>query len=117
MDVDRDATRRSQISKLREEISFLEEGLSLTANDLHYATTAIQADLDRFQRQKVSDLKDMMLDFAKMHREFAQANLDNWKEAKREIDQVEKPQGMPESSLVRREREGVSTPGLSRRRS
>lgn len=117
MDVDRDATRRSQISKLREEISFLEEGLSLTANDLHYATTAIQADLDRFQRQKVSDLKDMMLDFAKMHREFAQANLDNWKEAKREIDQVERPQGMPESSLVRREREGVSTPGLSRRRS
>ncbi|KAJ1017754.1 hypothetical protein NDA16_005073 [Ustilago loliicola] len=52
MDVDRDASRRSNISKLREEISLLEEGLSLTSNDLHYATTAIQADLDRFQRQK-----------------------------------------------------------------
>ncbi|CDR88788.1 related to SNX41-sorting nexin, mediate distinct retrieval pathways from endosomes [Sporisorium scitamineum] len=116
MDVDRDASRRSNISKLREEISLLEEGLSLTANDLHYATTAIQADLDRFQRQKVSDLKEMMLDFAKMHREFAQANLDNWKEAKQEIDAVEKPAGMPESSLVRRDREGVSTPGAGARR-
>ncbi|SJX64599.1 related to SNX41-sorting nexin, mediate distinct retrieval pathways from endosomes [Sporisorium reilianum f. sp. reilianum] len=116
MDVDRDASRRSNISKLREEISLLEEGLSLTANDLHYATTAIQADLDRFQRQKVSDLKEMMLDFAKMHREFAQANLDNWKEAKHEIDAVEKPAGMPESSLARRDIEGASTPGAGARR-
>lgn len=119
MDVDRDASRRSNISKLREEISLLEEGLSLTSNDLHYATTAIQADLDRFQRQKVNDLKQMMLDFAKTHREFAQTNLDNWKEAKHEIDAVEKPAGMPESSLARRDREGVSTPGTAgaRRRS
>ncbi|EST08777.1 Phox homologous domain protein [Kalmanozyma brasiliensis GHG001] len=119
MDVDRDASRRSNISKLREEISLLEEGLSLTSNDLHYATQAIQADLDRFQRQKVSDFKEMMLDFAKMHREFAQTNLENWKEAKVEIDAVEKPAGMPESSLSRREREGVSTPGAGggRRRS
>ncbi|CBQ68955.1 related to SNX41-sorting nexin, mediate distinct retrieval pathways from endosomes [Sporisorium reilianum SRZ2] len=116
MDVDRDASRRSNISKLREEISLLEEGLSLTANDLHYATTAIQADLDRFQRQKVSDLKEMMLDFAKMHREFAQANLDNWKEAKHEIDAVEKPAGMPESSLARRDTESASTPGAGARR-
>ena len=109
MDVDRDASRRSNISKLREEISLLEEGLSLTSNDLHYATVAIQADLDRFQRQKVSDFKEMMLDFAKMHREFAQTNLDNWREAKREIDAVERPAGMPESSLARRD--GTSTPG------
>ncbi|KAJ9474899.1 Sorting nexin-41 [Pseudozyma hubeiensis] len=109
MDVDRDASRRSNISKLREEISLLEEGLSLTSNDLHYATVAIQADLDRFQRQKVSDFKEMMLDFAKMHREFAQTNLDNWREAKREIDAVERPAGMPESSLARRD--GASTTG------
>jgi hypothetical protein len=113
MDVDRDASRRSNISKLREEIALLQEGLALTSNDLHYATTAIQADLDRFQRQKVSNFKEMMLDFAKMHKEFAQANLDNWKEAKREMDSVERPMGMPESSLGRREREGVTTPGGS----
>ncbi len=55
-----------------------------------------------------------MLDFAKMHREFAQTNLDNWKEAKAEIDAVEKPAGMPESSLARRDKEGVTTPGLVR---
>ncbi|SNX87108.1 related to SNX41 - sorting nexin, mediate distinct retrieval pathways from endosomes [Melanopsichium pennsylvanicum] len=120
MDVDRDASRRSNISKLREEISLLEEGLSLTANDLHYATTAIQADLDRFQRQKVSDFKDMMLNFAKMHREFAQANLENWKEAKHEIDAVEKPEGMPESSLSRRDKDGdggMTTPASASGRS
>lgn len=105
MDVDRDASRRSLISKLGEEISLLEEGLCLTLNDLDYATRAIQADLDRFQRQKVNDLKEMMLDFAKMHRDFAKTNLDNWKQAKNEIERVERPKGMPESSFGRRERE------------
>lgn len=116
MDVDRDASRRNNISKLREEIALLEEGVALTSNDLHYATTAIQTDLDRFQRQKVSDLRDMMLEFARMHREFAQANLDNWKEAKQAIEAVHRPEGMPESSLVRRDREGASTPGATSRR-
>ncbi|PWY98142.1 hypothetical protein BCV70DRAFT_202313 [Testicularia cyperi] len=116
MDVDRDASRRNNISKLREEIAMLEEGLALTSNDLHYATTAIQADLDRFQRQKVSDLREMMLDFAKVHREFARNNLENWKQAQEEIDKVEKPPGMPESSLVRKAKETAGTPGSTGRR-
>ncbi|EPQ28451.1 uncharacterized protein PFL1_03754 [Pseudozyma flocculosa PF-1] len=105
MDVDRDASRRNNIGKLREDIAMLEEAVSLTANDLHFATTAIQTDLDRFQRQKVADFKQMTLEFAKMHREYCRLNLENWKEAKAEIDNIEKPEGMPESSLVRKQRE------------
>ncbi|PWN47491.1 hypothetical protein IE53DRAFT_390375 [Violaceomyces palustris] len=102
MDVDRDATRRNQIGKLREGIEALEEALSLTSNDLHFATTAIQADLDRFQRQKVADFKKMTLDFVRLHKEFCRINLENWKEAKREIEAIERPKGMPESNLFRK---------------
>ncbi|KAN0062518.1 Sorting nexin, cytoplasm-to-vacuole targeting pathway/endosomal sorting [Thecaphora frezii] len=105
MDVDRDASRRNNIGKLREDINMLEEAVSLTANDLHFATTAIQMDLDRFQRQKVADFKQMTLEFAKMHREYCRLNLENWREAKAEIDNVERPAGMPESSLLRKQRE------------
>jgi len=50
--------------------SQLEEAVELTHQDLALATSAIQADLDRFQRQKVSDMRDMMLDLVKAHRDF-----------------------------------------------
>jgi sorting nexin-41/42 len=71
MDVDPEATRRNNIAKLRDSIAQLEEALALTEKDLQYATNTIQSDLDRFQRQKVTDFKGMMIAFAKIHREFA----------------------------------------------
>lgn len=114
MDVDPEATRRNTISRLKDQCAQLEEALKLTAGDLKYATQAIQADLDRFQRQKVADFRDMALQFAKLHREFCRVNLESWKEAKEEIDRIEddagvaaagmgttRPDVMPESSLAR----------------
>lgn len=113
MDVDPEATRRNTISRLKDQCAQLEEALKLTAGDLKYATQAIQADLDRFQRQKVADFRDMALQFAKLHREFCRVNLESWKEAKEEIDRIEddhgvavgaantRPDAMPESSLAR----------------
>lgn len=70
LDVDPETTRRREISRLREEILSLDEALKLTSHDLKFATVAIQTDLDRFQRGKVADFKEMMLRAAKMHREF-----------------------------------------------
>lgn len=70
LDVDPESTRRREISRLREDIASLDEALQLTAQDLKYATSHIQADLDRFQRMKIKDLKEMMLNSARMHREF-----------------------------------------------
>lgn len=45
----------------------LEDGLRAASADLRYCSQTIQADLDRFQRQKVADLKDMCLAFARFH--------------------------------------------------
>ena len=49
----------------------LEEALHLSAEDLKYSSTAIQSDLDRFQRQKVADLREMCIGMAKSHRDWA----------------------------------------------
>jgi hypothetical protein len=95
MDVDPEATRRANIGRTRDNISQvgvetkcglvdrldltpliclqLEDSLQAAAQDLKYASQTLQADLDRFQRQKVADMRDMTLAIAELHREWAKA--------------------------------------------
>ncbi|ORY74081.1 hypothetical protein BCR35DRAFT_306879 [Leucosporidium creatinivorum] len=89
VDVDPEATRRNTITKTRESINQLDAALKALTQDLRYASTTIQADLDRFQRQKVADLKEMCIDYAKFHREWAAKNLSRWEEAKRAIEAID----------------------------
>ncbi|PWN42358.1 hypothetical protein IE81DRAFT_323510 [Ceraceosorus guamensis] len=101
LDVDPESTRRSNISKLRSSIAELDEALSLTADDLRFATSAIQQSLDGFQRDKVNDLRRMFISYAKFHREFCRVNRQNWEEAKKQIDSVQAESAMPEANLVK----------------
>lgn len=48
----------------------LEDAQHLAAQDLKYASSTIQADLDRFQRQKVADLREMAITMARAHRDW-----------------------------------------------
>lgn len=48
----------------------LEDALHLAAQDLKYSNSTIQADLDRFQRQKVADIREMCLAMARSHRDW-----------------------------------------------
>ncbi|KIO26517.1 hypothetical protein M407DRAFT_74359 [Tulasnella calospora MUT 4182] len=100
MDVDPEAARRSNISKTRDTIGQLEDALHASAQDLKYASSTIQADLDRFQRMKVADLRDMTIAVAKLHREWCQKNLEVWLEAKKEIDKIEPHPNQPPPELV-----------------
>lgn len=91
MDVDPETARRNGISKTKETISQvnsayearksdiftkvyfiiqLEDALHLAAQDLKYSSSTIQADLDRFQRQKVADIREMAISMAKSHRDW-----------------------------------------------
>ncbi|KAG5647889.1 hypothetical protein DXG03_007813 [Asterophora parasitica] len=70
MDVDPESARRNSITKTRETISQLEDALHLSAQDLKYSSSTIQADLDRFQRQKVADLREMAISMARSHRDW-----------------------------------------------
>jgi hypothetical protein len=38
--------------------------------DLKYASNTLQADLDRFQRQKVADMRQMAIQLATVHKEW-----------------------------------------------
>ncbi|KAF8271595.1 hypothetical protein EI94DRAFT_1720139 [Lactarius quietus] len=79
-----------------ETISQLEDALHLSAQDLKYASSTIQADLDRFQRQKVADLREMAISMARTHREWCKKNLEAWEEAKKEIAKIpEHPNKIP----------------------
>jgi sorting nexin-4 len=88
MDVDPETARRNSITKTRESISQLEDALHLSAQDLKYSSSTIQADLDRFQRQKVADLREMAISMAKSHRDWCKKNLEAWVEARKEISEI-----------------------------
>ncbi|WOO79029.1 Sorting nexin-41 [Vanrija pseudolonga] len=85
MDVDPEATRRASIGRTRDNISQLEDSLQASAQDLKYASTTLQADLDRFQRQKVADLRQLGIQLATIHREWCRQNLEAWKAAQEAI--------------------------------
>ncbi|CAG8528271.1 4656_t:CDS:2 [Funneliformis mosseae] len=89
IDVDPEATRRNSIGKTRDSIIQLEEALVTTTEDLKNISVSIQSDLDRFQRQKIRDLKNMLINFAKIHVEWCQKNLASWEEAKTEVEKIQ----------------------------
>lgn len=72
IDADPEAARRNSITKTRETIGHLEDALHLSAQDLKYSSSTIQADLDRFQRQKVADIREMCIEMARTHRDWCQ---------------------------------------------
>ncbi|KIJ61987.1 hypothetical protein HYDPIDRAFT_158579 [Hydnomerulius pinastri MD-312] len=96
MDVDPETARRNGIGKTRETISQLEDALHLSAQDLKYSSSTIQADLDRFQRQKVADLREMTISMARSHRDWCKKNLEAWQAAKKEIEKIpDHPNSIP----------------------
>ncbi|GHJ86640.1 hypothetical protein NliqN6_3042 [Naganishia liquefaciens] len=99
MDVDPEATRRANIGRTRDNIAQLEDSLQASAQDLKYASATLQADLDRFQRQKVADLRDMAIKLAEIHRDFARTNLQAWKEAQTAIRGIEPHPNHPPPSV------------------
>ncbi|KAJ1730960.1 Sorting nexin, cytoplasm-to-vacuole targeting pathway/endosomal sorting [Coemansia sp. Benny D160-2] len=88
MDVDPEQLRRNQIGKASDKINLLEEQLEMLNNDLVLINTSTQDNLDRFQKQKVHDIKGALVSMAKMHLEWAERNLEIWKDAKEAVDQV-----------------------------
>ncbi|KAJ2565849.1 Sorting nexin, cytoplasm-to-vacuole targeting pathway/endosomal sorting, partial [Coemansia sp. RSA 1836] len=89
MDVDPEQMRRNQIGRASDRIGVLEEQLEMLSNDLVLINTSTQDNLDRFQKQKVRELKSTLIALAKMHLEWAEKNLEIWKETKEAVDMVE----------------------------
>jgi hypothetical protein len=88
IDVDPEATRRSNISKVREQIHQLEEALRVSKTDAVDASSSVKTDLERFQNDKERDLQRMMREYVRCHLNWAKKNLESWQEAKVEIDRL-----------------------------
>ncbi|WVQ85608.1 sorting nexin-41 [Cryptococcus sp. DSM 104549] len=95
MDVDPEATRRANIAKTRDNISLLEDSLQAAAQDLKYASMTLQADLDRFQRQKVADLRQLAINLSKVHRDWCKQNLEAWQAAQAAIREIDPHPNQP----------------------
>ncbi|KAJ1951630.1 Sorting nexin, cytoplasm-to-vacuole targeting pathway/endosomal sorting [Linderina macrospora] len=89
MDVDPEQMRRNQIGRASDKISVLEEQLEMLSNDLVLVNTSTQDNLDRFQKQKMREVKAILVAMSKMHLEWAEKNLEIWKEAKEAVDAVD----------------------------
>lgn len=89
IDNDPVATRRATISRTREKILSLTDRREQLSQDLQNSGTAIQADLDRYQREKMGELKSIMLAFAKEMRDWSRKAAQSWEEAEKEVERVE----------------------------
>ncbi|RCI04118.1 Autophagy-protein 20 [Rhizopus stolonifer] len=88
IDVNPEATRRNQIGMSKDAINVLEEALSITSKDLNAVSTELQEDLDRFQKEKIHDMRDMLIAYAKIHIRYCQKNLESWQEARAEVEKI-----------------------------
>lgn len=72
IDVNPEATRRNQIGMSKDAMVVLQEALDITKTDLTAISTELQADLDRFQTEKIQDMRDMLIAYAKIHIRYCQ---------------------------------------------
>ena len=88
IDNDPEATRRNTISKTKDLIIQLEEAREKTREELLQGKASIQRELDRFQRQKIEDVRSMMTSYALAHKEYHAKSIQAWKEVKASIDRI-----------------------------
>lgn len=88
IDLDPEATRRSNIGKTREQIAQLEEALKAAESDVKQASESVKQDLERFQATKEQDLRSIMQAYIQSHIEWARKNLESWQDAKAEVDKL-----------------------------
>ncbi|KAJ8324610.1 Sorting nexin, cytoplasm-to-vacuole targeting pathway/endosomal sorting [Batrachochytrium dendrobatidis] len=89
MDNDPQVTRRNQISKTRDMIVQLETQRETARQELLSANAEIQHDLDRFQRQKIRDMRDMLCGLAAAQKEFHSRTLNAWRGIKESAFSIE----------------------------
>ncbi|KAJ3356949.1 Sorting nexin, cytoplasm-to-vacuole targeting pathway/endosomal sorting [Kappamyces sp. JEL0680] len=88
LDNDPDTTRRVTISKTKDTIAQLEVAREESRTTLLALNAKIQRDLDRFQRQKVRDLRDLMVALSLAQREYNQRAIAAWQGAKAAIERI-----------------------------
>ena len=66
----------------------MESSLAALETDVKVASDQIKKELERYQRTKETDLRKMMAGFARAMVEFGRKGLEQWEEARGEIDKI-----------------------------
>ncbi|RKO92849.1 hypothetical protein BDK51DRAFT_45418 [Blyttiomyces helicus] len=85
VDNDRETFRRNSILKAKDRIASLLEARASGGHELAPANEEIQRVLDRFQMDKIGDLRSMMLAYALAQREYHRKATGTWEEAMRRL--------------------------------
>jgi sorting nexin-4 len=72
IDVNPEATRRNQIGMSKDAMGVLQDALEITRTDLTAISSELQSDLDRFQTEKIQDMRNMLIAYAKIHIRYCQ---------------------------------------------
>ncbi|KAI9202638.1 uncharacterized protein BJ171DRAFT_164969 [Polychytrium aggregatum] len=88
IDNDPEATRRNNISKLKDRITHLKEQEKVTLQELNIGNEQVQKDLDRFQRCKIEDVRSILLSYAIAQRDYHRRAAAAWSDAKIDIEQI-----------------------------
>ncbi|KAI8146304.1 hypothetical protein BJV82DRAFT_643459 [Fennellomyces sp. T-0311] len=89
MDVDPEATRRNQIAKLKENVTQLEGAQAKVRQELKEISENIQQELDMFQKQRASELRAMMIAYAKIHIKYCEESVASWRQARVQVDSIQ----------------------------
>jgi hypothetical protein len=68
IDKDPEQTRRNNLVKLKEQVIDLEKSIIQKQQDIQLANSEIQAELDRFQIQKIRDFRQFWIDYARFQK-------------------------------------------------
>jgi sorting nexin-4 len=88
LDNDPDTTRRITISKTKDAISQLEIQREESRTTLLALNAKIQRDLDRFQKQKIKDIRDLLVSFCLAQKEYHGRAISAWQGAKAAIKRI-----------------------------
>ncbi|KNE65564.1 hypothetical protein AMAG_11177 [Allomyces macrogynus ATCC 38327] len=83
--------RAHQLAQARNLLAQLEDQTGAKTHEAQHASHTILLELDWFQRQKVRDLKALLVHMATIHAQYARKNLAVWKHAKDEICNIPLP--------------------------
>ncbi|RCI03328.1 Autophagy-protein 20 [Rhizopus stolonifer] len=85
IDTDPEQTRRNQIDKLKATVEQLEHARVRTRQELKEMACTIHEDFERLQKQKETELKSILISFAKIHAYYCEQNAASWEDIRKEV--------------------------------
>ncbi|KAI8373393.1 hypothetical protein EDC96DRAFT_499167 [Choanephora cucurbitarum] len=85
IDTDPEQTRRNQIDKLKSNVEQLENMKTKTRKELKEMSLVIHQEFERLQHQKETEIRSILISFAKIHATYCEQNATSWEHVRDEL--------------------------------